>query len=272
MKYKSAAHEVALCAVMTALLIAVQYLLGFVPGVELVTAFLLVFCYVCGARRGMLVATAFSFLRCFIWGFYPNVVLLYLIYFNAFALLFGAIGRKPAAVWACPVLLALIAAGCGLGAALGVPVGALYRAKLSAMLWALFGIAAGLLVLYAVLVLLGDRAGRGGRYGREAATLAALAAVCTVCFTLLDDLITPLWYGYTRDAALAYFYTGFLAMIPQTVCVSLSVLLLFHPLKRVFTAACGREKRIKMQPAVQKRASGGENAPSNDGRTGKNMV
>ena len=44
MKYRGAAQTIAVCAVMTALLIAVQYVLGFVPGVELVTVFLLVFC------------------------------------------------------------------------------------------------------------------------------------------------------------------------------------------------------------------------------------
>ncbi len=65
------------------------------------------------------------------------------------------------------------------------------------------------------------------------AALAALAAFFTVCFTLLDDVLTPLFYGYTWDAALAYFFTGFLAMLPQTVCAAVSVALLFPVLARI---------------------------------------
>ena len=47
-----------------------------------------------------------------------------------------------------------------------------------------------------------------------------------MCFTLLDDVLTPLFYGYSFDAAVAYFYTGFFAMLPQTICtlVTLSTL------------------------------------------------
>ena len=85
---------VAVCAVMTALLLAVQCALSLVAGVELVTAFLLVFCYVFGVKYGMITATAFSLLRNFIFGFAPDVIVLYLIYFNAFALLFGAMGKR----------------------------------------------------------------------------------------------------------------------------------------------------------------------------------
>ena len=278
MKYRGAAHTVAVCAVMTALLIAVQYALGFVPGVELVTVFLLVFCYVFGAKCGVLVATAFSLLRCFLWGFYPNVIILYLVYFNAFALLFGWLGRreKPVAVWVCPALLVLLAAGCAAGAVIGIPVSVLYRARLTGMLWALFGVLAALLALYLVLLCVG---GKAKHFGREAASVTALAALCTVCFTLLDDVLTPLWYGYTWDAAVAYFYTGFFSMLPQTLCTVVSVLLLFEPLKRIFRSASAlgkgdRRKKIARSRAQTPRKSedDGENAASNDGRTPKDVV
>ena len=275
MKGKGAAHAIATCAVMTALLIAVQYALGFVPGVELVTVFLLAFCYVFGAKYGVIVATAFSLLRCFVWGFYPNIIVLYLIYFNAFALLFGLLGgrERPVAVWVCPVLLALLAAGCMAGALIGIPVSVLYRARLSAMLWALFGVLAGLLALYIALWAVGGR--RAGQ-GRETASLAALAALCTVCFTLLDDVLTPLFYGYSFDAAVAYFYAGFFAMLPQTICTVLSVLLLFYPLCKVFAqAAAGKRRgeRVRRRArAARKRRGESENASSNDGRTQKDVV
>ena len=115
---------------------------------------------------------------------------------------------------------------------------------------AVFGVMSALLVLYIVLLCVG---GKGARFGRETASLAALAAFCTVWFTLLDDVLTPLWYGYTLDAAIAYFYTGFLAMLPQTVCAAVSVVVLFPVLKRIFGRA-------------------GKRPPSNIGRTDKDMV
>ena len=86
------AKEIALMSIMTALLLASQFVFAAIQGVEVVTVFLLSFCVAFGARRGMLVATAFSLMRCFIYGFFPNVVILYLVYYNFFALVFGLLG------------------------------------------------------------------------------------------------------------------------------------------------------------------------------------
>ena len=97
------------------------------------------------------------------------------------------------------------------------------------MLWILFGISLAILIFYIVLVIANK-----GEQGRELATVTALAAVCTVMFTLLDDVITPLFMGYSAEAATAYFYTGFMAMLPQTICAAVSVFVLFLPLKKAF--------------------------------------
>lgn len=236
---KSAVREIAACAVMVALLLAVQLALGFVSGVELVTVLLLAFCYAFGVRAGVLTATAFSLVRCLIFGFFPNVVVLYLTYYNLFALLFGFLGAKERlpAVWVCPVMLALLAAACGYFAGAGLKVSVLYREKITAMLWVLFGLLCALLAFYFALLFFRRGAGTAGR---ELASVTALAALCTVCFTLLDDLITPLFLGYSFDGAIAYFYTGFFAMIPQTICAVVSVFLLFCPLKKIFFAAAKR--------------------------------
>ena len=75
------AKEIALMSIMTALLLASQFVFAAIQGVEVVTVFLLSFCVAFGARRGMLVATAFSLMRCFIYGFFPNIVILYLVYY-----------------------------------------------------------------------------------------------------------------------------------------------------------------------------------------------
>ena len=266
---------VAVCAVMTALLLAVQCALSFVSGVELVTAFLLVFCYVFGAKYGMVTATAFSLLRNFIFGFAPDVIALYLIYFNAFALVFGAMGKRRGhwAEYVCPALVLLLAAGALTAAIVGLPVSPLMAARLEVMLWALFAVLVALFVGSVVLLALGGKA----RIGREAAVLASLVAFCTVCFTLLSDVITPLFYGWSMDVAIGYFYTGFFAMVPQTLCAAVSVALLFYPLERVFCMALSpaqkkRREALFRARTARKRGGAEQIPPSNDGRTQKDMV
>ena len=171
------ARKIALCAVSVALLIALQYTLSFVPGVELVTVFLLCFCYAFGMFYGMVTATCFSILRCLLFSFYPNVIILYLVYYNLFAILFGLLGKKSRA------------------------------------------------------------SEKKSSPAAELAAVTFLAAVCTAFFTLLDDLISPLFYGYSAEAAYGYFIASLYVMIPQLICATVSVALLFIPLSKVFKSA-----------------------------------
>ena len=173
--FRRGAGYMAVVAVFTALLLAAQYALWFVKGVELVTVLLLVFSYRFGVRCGVLSAVAFSLLRCLLFGFFPNVVLLYLLYYPLFAACFGLLGN------------------------------ALHR-----------------------------------RTGvRVQMLLTVLAVLFTALFTLLDDAVTPLLYGYTKEAALAYFLASLPTMAVQTVCAAVTVLLLFRPLLFVL-------KRVKL--------------------------
>ncbi len=161
------AKECAYIAVFVAVLVAVQLVLSALP-VELVSVLFLSYAFVFGIRRGIAAATTFSLLRQFIFGFFPTVLILYLIYYNALALLFGGLGRickKPV---------------------------------------------------------------------RLLAVIVVCACVCTVAFTLLDNLITPLWYGYSAEARSAYFYASLSFMLPQTAGVGVSAALLFLPLERAF--------------------------------------
>ena len=226
-RFLTPSRRVAASALMCALLLVVQFVLSFVPGVELVTALFLSFCVLFGARAGVLTATAFSLLRCFLFGFTPSVIVLYLVYFNAFALFFGFLGTKRLAAWLCPALLALLAGGTLCAALVPMPVSALELPRIRALAWVLFGVLCALFALWAALL-------RRGEAGRRTAAYAAFAALFTVLFTLLDDVLTPLIYGWTAEAALAYFYTGFLAMLPQTACAAVSVALLYPVLARIF--------------------------------------
>lgn len=221
-------RKLAACAVTSAILIAVQYALSFVSGVELVTVILLCFCYTFGLVCGMITATAFSVLHCLFFGFIPNVFILYLIYYNLFAVIFGLMGKHRFFGWVYPILPCLLCVISAYFATSGVPVSIFYQTKIKIMLWILYGISAALILVYFFLTF------KKSKNGIELAQVTAVASFCTVVFTLLDDLITPLLLGYSSDAAIAYFYSSFLTMLPQTICVAVSVFLLFYPLRKIF--------------------------------------
>ncbi|MDE6791332.1 MAG: hypothetical protein K2J61_06375 [Clostridia bacterium] len=168
------AKDIALIGIYTALLIGGQFALSGISGVEIVTVLLLGFAYYFGVVRGLLVANAFSLLRCFIFGFFPNVIILYLVYYNLFVLLFGLLGR---------------------------------RFKRAAKL-----------KIFVVLTL--------------------TAALMTVFFTALDDVITPLYYGLSLNAAKAYAVASLVAVIPQTICSLVTVSLILPVLLRIFFKVC----------------------------------
>lgn len=165
------AKECAYLSAFVALAIVAQLAFSFVPGVEIVTVLFVSYSLVMGTRRGMLAATAFSLLRVFVFGFFPTVLVLYLVYFNLLALCFGLIGLKR-------------------------------RACVKTLPW-----------------------------------LVVVACACTVCFTLIDNVITPLWYGYSVKAIKAYVLASLPFMISQVVCTATSVALLLLPLAKAFSFA-----------------------------------
>ncbi len=87
-------RECAYLAVFVALVIAAQLCLTFVPGIELVTVLFVSYAFAFGWRRGALAAVAFSLLRQLIFGFFPTVLILYLLYYSLLALFFGLLGGR----------------------------------------------------------------------------------------------------------------------------------------------------------------------------------
>ena len=81
-------------AICVELLISTQLALSAISGIELVTSLMVCLCFSYGSRTGMTIATVFSLLRCFVFGFQVNVIVLYLVYYNLFALFFGWLGTK----------------------------------------------------------------------------------------------------------------------------------------------------------------------------------
>ena len=150
-------------SIYTAILIGGQFVFSGVSGIELVTVLLLAYCYKYGVKQGLLVANAFSLLRCFVFGFFPSVILLYLIYYNIFAIVFGLFGNVCKNV-----------------------------------------------------------------YGKKKHIVTVLIALAmTALFTLTDNLLTPLLYGFTKSATRAYFITSLYTLVPQLLCTLVTVAWLF---------------------------------------------
>ena len=156
-------------AICVAMLIGGQLALSGVSGVEIVTVMMLCFCFCCGIQSGIATATVFSLLRCLVFGFQVNVIVLYLVYYNLFAVFFGWLGTR-------------------------------FTGKITLP---------------------------------KKAIIVACAVAFTVLFTLLDDVITPLMFGFHANAAKVYFLQSLYAVVPQTVCVLVTVSVLFTPLTRV---------------------------------------
>ena len=155
-------------AVFVVAVIAGQTVFSAIPGVEIVTVLFVAYSFSAGWKKGMLAATAFSLLRQIIFGFFPTVLILYLVYYNLLALSFGLLGKK-----------------------IIKPIKAL-----------------PLIVL--------------------------IACLGTVLFSMIDNVLTPIWYGYGTRATRAYFLASLPFMIPQVICTAVSVACLFLPLWKIF--------------------------------------
>lgn len=102
-----------------------------------------------------------------------------------------------------------------------------------------FGIYPKVLVLYLIyyplLAFCFGGLGKILRHTKGLIIVVVVACVCTVFFTMLDNILTPLWLGYSaRDAGL-YFFASLPFMFPQVICTAVSVAMLFLPLHKVFS-------------------------------------
>ena len=64
--------------------------------------------------------------------------------------------------------------------------------------------------------------------------LVLVACVCTALFSVIDAILTPLWYAFSPRATQAYITATLPFMIPQIICTAVSVGVLFIPLQKAF--------------------------------------
>lgn len=164
----SSAKECAFAAVFVAILIVSQFAFSAIPGVEVITLLFCTYSFVFGWKRGVISAIVFSLIRQFIFGFFPAVLILYLLYYPLLCFGFGTLGKQMHA-----------------------------NAKT---------------LVFIVIT----------------------ACVCSAVFSLLDCVVTPLWYGYSLGATKGYFLATLPVACVQMACVSVQTAILFLPLERTF--------------------------------------
>lgn len=119
-----------------------------------------------------------------------------------------------------------------------------HRSIISATLFSLlrqfiFGFSPTVLILYLIfynlLCLCFGLLGKRLKANIKGLIIVVVAtAIISTLFTLLDDIITPLYLGYSLKATKAYFFASLPVMAIQTACASISVFCLFLPLNKVF--------------------------------------
>ena len=68
---------------------------------------------------------------------------------------------------------------------------------------------------------------------RLLALIVGLAVAFTIAFTLLDDVLTPLLYGFSPAVAKTYLLSSLYTLLPHVASVAVTVSIFFIPFKRV---------------------------------------
>ena len=98
-----------------------------------------------------------------------------------------------------------------------------------------FNVLALYLIYYNLLCLIFGLLGRkGAAGGKRWISLTVIACIATAFFTLLDNILTILWNGFSARVARVYIYASLPVMFSQCVCTILTMAIFFLPLQRAF--------------------------------------
>lgn len=105
----------------------------------------------------------------------------------------------------------------------------------------IFGFFPSVMVLYFVYYNLfvvlfnfvGYKANRDISIKAEVFTLIT-AVIMTIMFTVLDNIITPLWFSFNLETTRAYCLMSLTAVIPQVICTIITVFLIFPILIKLY--------------------------------------
>jgi hypothetical protein len=166
-----------------------------------------------------------------------------LIYYPLLALIFGSIGKisdstfkesKWQIALVTNIILLIVIALCAYLLAFDViDITRLYRATIKVLLCVILALSCALEISFNAIYVLTKVKHIDYRY-LKLLFITAIATICTICFTLIDDVISPLFYG---TEFLPYFYASFLAMLPQVICTIATTVTLYYPICAVMRRA-----------------------------------
>ncbi len=123
----------------------------------------------------------------------------------------------------------------------GVVQGVVVSTVFSCVRCMIFGFSPTALILYLIYYpLFALVFGLLGRWRRDRLTVGTyclvtlVAVACTACFTLLDDVITPVFYGFTLEQARVYLVASLAVLVPHCACTAVTVPLLVPPLMQAY--------------------------------------
>ena len=116
----------------------------------------------------------------------------------------------------------------------GVKQGLLVANAFSLLRCFLFGFYLNVLILYFVyyntFVIVFGLLGKefNNSYGiKSHIVIIVVAMIMTASFTLFDNVLTPLIYGFSQNATKAYFLASLYTVVPQIMCTMVTVTFLF---------------------------------------------
>ena len=116
----------------------------------------------------------------------------------------------------------------------GVKQGLLVANAFSLLRCFLFGFYLNVLILYFVyyntFVIVFGLLGKefNNSYGiKSHIVIIVVAMIMTALFTLFDNVLTPLIYGFSQNATKAYFLASLYTVVPQIMCTMVTVTFLF---------------------------------------------
>lgn len=123
----------------------------------------------------------------------------------------------------------------------GLKRGLIVATAFSLLRCIIFGFIVNVVILYliyynllALVIWLASKALKSQTKIKDIIIVTAIAVVMTVLFTMIDNVLSLVMYGLSQNAFKVYVQASLLTMVPQMICVAITVPLLFVPLIRIY--------------------------------------
>ena len=123
----------------------------------------------------------------------------------------------------------------------GLKRGLIVATAFSLLRCIIFGFIVNVVILYliyynllALVIWLASKALKSQTKIKDIVIVTAIAVLMTVLFTIIDNVLSLVMYGLSQNAFKVYVQASLLTMVPQMICVAITVPLLFVPLIKIY--------------------------------------